>query len=105
MDTVTQKRQNLNLQPAALVEATIRKGQGNLSNTGALVIKTGKFTGRSPKDRYVVKDSTTEGSVDWGNVNIPFDPEDYKALYDKIISYANAQDEIYVRDSSACASP
>jgi phosphoenolpyruvate carboxykinase (ATP) len=105
MDTLTQKRQNTNLQPAALVEATISKGQGKLSNTGALVIQTGKFTGRSPKDRYIVKDSNTEGSVAWGNVNIPFDPQDYKALYEKIISYANAQDEIYVRDCYACASP
>lgn len=105
MNTLTQKHQNHNLQPAALVEATIRKGQGKLSNTGALVIKTGKFTGRSPKDRYIVRDEKTANTVDWGNVNIPIDPADYQLLYDQMITYANACDEIYVRDCFACASP
>lgn len=105
MNTLSPKKLNLNLQPAALVEATIRKGQGNLSNTGALVIRTGKFTGRSPKDRYIVRDEKTADTVDWGNVNIPIDPADYQALHDKIVAYADSRDEIYVRDCFACASP
>lgn len=105
MHTLTQKNLNLNLQPAALVEATIRKNQGKLSSTGALVINTGKFTGRSPKDRYIVKDDQTAGTVDWGNFNIPIAPESYQQLYDRIIDYANSRDEIYVRDCFACASP
>ena len=56
------KNQLTNLQPAALVESTIRQGQGQLSSTGALVIKTGKFTGRSPKDRFIV-DEPLAGSL------------------------------------------
>jgi phosphoenolpyruvate carboxykinase (ATP) len=105
MHTLTQKQLNLNLQPAALIESTIRKGQGKLSSSGALCINTGKFTGRAPKDRYIVRDAKTEGTVDWGNVNIPIDPENYQQLYEKIIDYANSRDEIYVRDCFACSSP
>lgn len=105
MNTLTQKNLNLNLQPAALVEATIRKGQGKLSSSGALVINTGKFTGRSPKDKFIVKDEKTAGTVDWGNFNIPIAPEDYRLLHDRVVEYANSREEIYVRDVFACASP
>jgi len=94
-----------NLQPAALVEKTIKNGQGKLSSTGALVINTGKFTGRSPKDRYVVKDSLTEELVDWGNINIPIDPVCYEQLYDKMMKHVESLDKVYVRDVAACASP
>ncbi|MEL6720722.1 MAG: phosphoenolpyruvate carboxykinase (ATP), partial [Bacteroidota bacterium] len=94
-----------NLQPASLVEKTIVKGQGKLSSTGALVVNTGKFTGRSPKDRFVVKDAITENLVDWGDINIPIDTVCYEQLYNKIIDHANTLDEIYVRDVAACASP
>ncbi len=97
--------QKINLQPAALVESTIRQGQGQLSSTGALVVKTGKYTGRSPKDRFIVKDSITENTVDWGAINIPTDEATFDALYDDMIQYAAAQDEIYVRDAYACANP
>lgn len=102
---MAKKNELLNLTPAALVEKTIIKGQGTLSSTGALVVKTGKFTGRSPKDRFVVKDETTHDKVDWGDVNIPISKEHYQMLYDKMISYVEKQDEIYVRQVSACANP
>lgn len=105
MQILTQKNQRTNLQPSSLVENTIIEGQGQLSSTGALVINTGKFTGRSPKDRFIVKDDITKDTVDWGNINIPIDPESYAALYDKIIEYANSLEHIYVRDAYACASP
>lgn len=94
-----------NLQPAALVEKTIVLGQGKLSSTGALVIKTGEFTGRSPKDRFIVKDSTTENTVDWGDVNLPIDQATYQDLFDKIIAYKESRPEIYTRDAYACANP
>ncbi len=76
-----------------------------MSSTGALVINTGRFTGRSPKDRYIVKDSITKSTVDWGDINIPIDAKSYASLYDKIITYANKQKEIFVRDAYACANP
>lgn len=99
------ENQRKNLTPAALVEKTITLGQGNLSSTGALVVNTGKFTGRSPKDRFIVKDDLTSDVVDWGNINIPIDPEKFDGLFYKIQNYLNQQEEIYVRDVHACANP
>ncbi len=97
--------QKINLQPAALVESTIRRDQGQLSSTGALVVKTGRFTGRSPKDRFIVKDSITENTVDWGTINIPIEASSFDALFDKMIAYKDGLSEIYVRDAYACANP
>ena len=97
--------QKHNLQPAALVEKTIVLGQGKLSKEGALAVKTGKFTGRSPQDRYIVEDELTEHTVDWGTINKPISKSSYDALFEKIKSYAEDQDEIYVRDAFACANP
>ena len=93
-----------NLSVSALVEATIKTDQGRLSDTGALIINTGKFTGRSPKDRYLVEDDVTRDSVDWGDINIPFAPDAYRALEDKMMAYAKTCDTVYVRDAYACAS-
>ena len=96
---------NTNLWPSALVEKSIINGQGKLSSAGALVVKTGKFTGRSPKDRYIVKDAITQDTVDWGAINIPIEESTYKSLYDKMMKYIDSLDEIYIRDAYACANP
>ncbi|MDE3253472.1 MAG: phosphoenolpyruvate carboxykinase (ATP), partial [Bacteroidota bacterium] len=61
------------LSPAELVEQTLLKGQGVLNDTGALCIRTGEFTGRSPKDKFIVKDHITADAVDWNQFNIPID--------------------------------
>lgn len=94
-----------NLNPAALVDIAIREGQGQLSSSGALVVKTGKFTGRSPKDRFIVKDTITENTVDWGDINIPINSESFDALYNKMMDYMNSLENVYVRDAYACANP
>ena len=94
-----------NLEPATLVEHTIRRGEGHLSSTGALVVKTGKFTGRSPKDRFIVEDSLTTNAVDWGAINIPIAPESFAGLLQKIRTYMDGLDEYYTRDAYACANP
>lgn len=91
-----------NLTPAELVEDTILNGQGMLTDKGALAIETGEFTGRSPKDRFVVCDAKTENSVWWGDVNIKFSTDQFDALYAKMIDYLKGKD-VYVRDSYACA--
>ncbi len=91
-----------NLTPADLTEETILRGQGVLSDTGALVINTGEFTGRSPKDRFVVCDENTEDSVWWGDINIKFTPKNFDKLYGKITAYLTGRD-VYVRDAYACA--
>lgn len=91
-----------NLTPAELVEDTIINGQGVLTDTGAIAIETGEFTGRSPKDRFVVKDAKTENSVWWGDVNIPVSTAQFDALYNRMKAYLTGKD-VYVRDAYACA--
>ncbi len=85
-----------------LHKKTLQSGQGIENSTGALAVKTGEFTGRSPKDRYIVKDSVTKDKVWWGNVNIPFEPKAFEALYNKVTAYLSNK-EVFVRDSYVCA--
>ncbi len=96
------KKINWQLSPAELVEKAIINGEGTLADNGALAIDTGKFTGRSPKDRFIVFDDITEKSVWWGDVNIKFDASKFDALFDKVTNYL-AEKEFYVRDAYACA--
>jgi len=90
------------LSPEELHQITLETNQGVESATGALAVNTGEFTGRSPKDRFLVKDEETKDKVWWGDINIPFDPAKFDALYDKVVDYLSEK-EIYVRDSYACA--
>ena len=88
--------------PDQLTDDTINKDMGYLTSTGALAVTTGKFTGRSPLDRFIVNDHTTKNQVWWGAVNIPFSAAKFDALYDKVVHYLSDH-EIYVRDAYACA--
>ncbi|MFT4780784.1 MAG: phosphoenolpyruvate carboxykinase (ATP) [Pseudohongiellaceae bacterium] len=81
---------------------TIEKGQGIASSSGALAVNTGEFTGRSPQDRFIVKDDITKDRVWWGKINIPFDSDKFEALYNKVTDYLSNK-EVFVRDSYACA--
>ena len=90
------------LSPEELQDITIDKGMGREASSGALAVNTGEFTGRSPKDRFIVKDDITKDKIWWGDINIPFDSEKFDALYDKVIAYLNTK-ELFVRDSYACA--
>src|SRR5690554_1402556 len=92
-----------NLTPADLVEETIANGMGQLSDTGALAVDTGEFTGRSPKDRFIVEDDITRDAVWWGNINLKFDAEKFDRLYNRVTAYL-AGKEVYVRDAYACSS-
>ncbi|NRB49267.1 MAG: phosphoenolpyruvate carboxykinase (ATP) [Saprospiraceae bacterium] len=93
-----------NLSPEALVEASLRMGQGVLADNGALAIKTGAFTGRSPKDRFIVKDQITANSVDWGEINQPFSALKFDGLFERMKAFM-AGKEVYVRDAFAGADP
>lgn len=93
-----------NLSPAELVEDTILLGHGVLTNTGAVAIETGEFTGRSPQDRFVVCDHNTENTVWWGDINKKFDSDKFDALYNRMKAYLVGKD-LYVRDAYACADP
>ena len=91
-----------NLSTKKLSEISIANSMGEISSTGALSINTGKFTGRSPKDRFIVKDDITEKVVWWGDINIPFNSNNFDQLYKKSIDYLQNK-EIYVRDVYACS--
>tara|TARA_B100000508_G_scaffold55003_3_gene42671 strand:- start:39988 stop:41604 length:1617 start_codon:yes stop_codon:yes gene_type:complete len=91
-----------NLSPAELVEDTILTGEGVLTDTGAIAIETGKFTGRSPQDRFIVCDANTENTVWWGDINKKFDADKFDALYNRMKAYLTGRD-VYVRDAYACA--
>lgn len=91
-----------NLSPEELEKIAIEKGQATRTSAGAITVDTGEFTGRSPKDRFIVKDEVTEDYVWWGDINIPFSSEDFDNLYTKVVAYLSDQ-EVFVRDAYACA--
>ncbi len=93
-----------NLTPAELVERALAAGEGVLTDTGALMYDTGKFTGRAPKDRFVVKDENTADTIWWGPVNFEFAPEKFEGLLRKMCAYLSHKN-IYVRDAYAGADP
>ncbi|MDP5094190.1 MAG: phosphoenolpyruvate carboxykinase (ATP), partial [Polaribacter sp.] len=85
-----------------LHKETIQKRQGVETSLGAITVNTGEFTGRSPLDRFIVKDEVTENEVWWSNINIPFSSENFDKLYDKVVDYLSEK-ELFVRDCFACA--
>ena len=85
-----------------LHDETIQKRQGTVSSLGAIVVNTGKFTGRSPLDRFIVKDAATKDEVWWSNINLPFEEEKFDKLYQKVVSYLSEK-ELFVRECYACA--
>ena len=91
-----------NLSPAELIEAALQNGEGVLTDTGALMCDTGKFTGRSPKDKFLVCDEKTESTVWWGDVNFKFSPEKFDALLEKMLAFLEDK-RIYVRQAFAGA--
>lgn len=94
-----------NLEPAELVEDTILRGEGVLTDTGAIAIDTGEFSGRAPKDKFIVFDEKTKDNVWWnGDFNLKFDPEKFDRLYNRLTAYLTGK-EIYVRDAYVCADP
>ena len=103
-DLLAKKTVHRNLSTPKLVETAIKNGEGSLSSRGALVSETGKRTGRSPKDKFTVRDAVTEDKVDWGSVNLAFSPEKFDALYQRVLEYL-AGKEIYVQDLFCGADP
>ncbi|MCU0441656.1 MAG: phosphoenolpyruvate carboxykinase (ATP) [Bacteroidia bacterium] len=94
----------VNLTPDELVQHALQNNEGVLTDTGALMADTGEFTGRSPKDKFCVKDAKTEQTVWWGEVNQPFSSEKFGNLLDKVVAHF-AGKKMYVRDAYACADP
>ncbi len=87
-----------------LYEHTLKAGLGMLVRNGALVVDTTPYTGRSPKDRFIVRESTTEADIWWGDVNRPFDRAAYEALRERVTRYLSDR-ALYVQDLYASADP
>lgn len=93
-----------NLSPEELTQIAVKLGQAKITSTGAIAIDTGEFTGRSPKDKFTVKDDLTKDAVWWNNFNIPFDSAKFDQLHKKVVNFFNGK-EFYVRDVYACSDP
>ncbi|WP_282041462.1 phosphoenolpyruvate carboxykinase (ATP) [Winogradskyella flava] len=90
------------LEPSKLQTITLEKGMGKETSNGTLAIHTGKFTGRSPEDRFLVKDDYTKDKIWWGKSNKPIDSEHFDFLQNEIENYLSGK-EIFVRDGYVCA--
>ena len=93
-----------NLAPAQLTEHALRRGEGTLSATGALVVKTGKYTGRSANDKFIVDTPAVHDDIAWGKVNRPMEKEKFDAIFAKVTAYLQNK-EVYVFDGFAGADP
>jgi len=87
-----------NFGTAKLVEHAIANGEGMLAAEGPLVVTTGKHTGRSAKDKFIVRDAETESTVWWGNVNVPMTPEHFAALKADFMKAVGEKETLYVAD-------
>src|SRR5450830_302688 len=94
-----------NLVAPELIEAAIRRGEGELADMGPFVAVTSPHTGRSPNDKFVVKDPQSEKDVDWGKVNQPIAPEQYQLLLADVRNYLNGSTELFVEDLYCGADP
>ncbi len=87
-----------NLLPAQLVEHAVRRGEGRLAKDGPLVVETGKHTGRSAKDKFIVRDAETENTVWWGSTNVGMTPEHFAALKADFLAHLGTKDTLFVQD-------
>lgn len=94
-----------NLSVDELVRHAVKKGEGEVSKVGALTVKTGKYTGRSPYDRFIVDEPEFHDHINWGSVNVPVTLEQYRKLYDKVARYLSERDDLFVFDGVVGADP
>ncbi|WP_188453978.1 phosphoenolpyruvate carboxykinase (ATP) [Virgibacillus oceani] len=94
-DLITHKNIQNNLSVPQLVEKILSRNEGMLTATGAVQATTGKYTGRSPKDKFIVKDEICENFIDWGHVNQAIDENKFEQLYEKVIAYLKDKNELY----------
>ena len=102
MGIIAPKAVYYNITPARLTEKALERGEGTLSNTGALVVNTGKYTGRSPDDKFIVDLPSYHDDIDWGKVNVPISVEKFDSIYNKMTAYLQGRD-IFVFDGFAGA--
>lgn len=95
---------HLNLSTEALIEKALERGEGKLTDSGALAADTGEFTGRSPKDKFSVCDEHTEDVVWWGDVNFKISTTHFDGLLQKVMNHYEGK-ELFIRNAYACANP
>ena len=88
---------HVDMVPAELVEQALSRKEGKLASNGSLVVETGKYTGRSPKDRFVVDTPEIHDTIAWGNVNVPISQESYEKVRDGVAAYLGERDLFVVR--------
>jgi phosphoenolpyruvate carboxykinase (ATP) len=93
-----------NLSVPMLVEHALARGEGVLADNGALCVETGKYTGRSPKDRFIVDDPKTRHEVDWNQFNVPISEDHFQRLYQRVLTYVQGRD-LYIFDGYVGADP
>lgn len=103
--TATPKNQLVDLTHAELLEKAFLANEGEFAANGAFVVKTGERTGRSPNDRFIVKEATTEAKIDWGKVNRPVSETVFEALWDKAEQYLLQRKQYYVSHLEVGADP
>ncbi len=87
---------SLQLSVPQLVEKATSRGEVVLTSTGAVKAETGKYTGRSPQDKYIVDEPISKDKIDWGSVNQPISSSHFEALYTKVMNYLKEQNELFV---------
>ena len=87
---------SLQLSVPQLVEKATSRGEAVLTSTGAVKAETGKYTGRSPQDKYIVDEPISKDKIDWGSVNQPISSSHFEALYTKVMNYLKEQNELFV---------
>ncbi len=92
IDSTKRKTTYIDLSVPILAELSLLRGEGKLASNGSIVVQTGKRTGRSPKDRYIVDEPSTSDSIDWGEINQPVTPEIFDALWDRVHVYLENQE-------------
>ena len=93
-----------NLSAAQLVELALGRDEGILASNGALVVRTGKYTGRAARDKYLVRRASSQDSVSWGSTNQPLDAERFDRLLERVRDHFKGR-ELFVQDSLASADP
>ena len=93
-----------NLEASKLVSHSVSNGDGKIASTGSLAVKTGKYTGRSPDDRFIVKDNLTKDTVDWGKINHPIAPDKFDGIFERLKQHLEGKD-LYIFDGFVGADP
>ncbi|HSI67711.1 MAG TPA: phosphoenolpyruvate carboxykinase (ATP) [Planococcus sp. (in: firmicutes)] len=104
-DLLNGENVHVQLSVPQLVEAATSRGEAVLTREGAVKAETGKYTGRSPKDKYIVDEAISKDKVDWGNVNRPISSEIFENLYAKVIKHLKTKEDLYVFKGFAGADP